>query len=271
MEIQEGPFGLRFIQINSGSVFVGTNKGGWIHASERPHHQVNLPAFLILESPLTIGQVKTILGQKTVDENLYEEMNLDTLNQICEKLSKHFDDEVRAPSESEWLYSNDKLNFYPGYTEFLADEATSNHRGARLDGRPRLGDLDGPMSGHRVAYATHPNNSNTKQRFSTPADRPLPKVVARLVVSPKRVGIDHRVPENANLMVNIQSEIFWTFVLGIIPSFSIPVIRGFGDYATEGWANLLFGGLCAGFLTGAFWRPKRPTWGVNKDEVIRLD
>ena len=34
-------------------------------------------------------------------------------------------------------------------------------------------------------------------------------------------------------------------------------MRGMGDYASEGWVNLLFGGLCAGFFTGAIWRPRR--------------
>jgi hypothetical protein len=51
----------------------------------------------------------------------------------------------------------------------------------------------------------------------------------------------------------------------VIPSFVIPILRGMGDYAVSGWPNLLFGGLCAGFVTGAFWRPRRPT--VSYDEV----
>ena len=37
------------------------------------------------------------------------------------------------------------------------------------------------------------------------------------------------------------------------------------DYAIEGWFNLLFGGLLAGFFTGAIWRPKRPV--LTYDEV----
>lgn len=271
MEFEEGPFGLRFVKIDSGQIFVGTDKGGWIYASERPRHRVDLPSFLIMESQLTIRQVTSILGEEIDDDNIYEGMDLETLGEICQKLSEHFDGEIRAPSESEWLFSQDKIKSKCGFTEFFSDESTGNHRGARLDGRPRIGDLIGPMSGHRVAYATHPNNEQNKQRFSTPADRSLPKVVARLVVSPKRTGDDLRVPSDANLVSNIKSEIFWTTVLGIIPSFTIPVIRGFGDYAIDGWANLLFGGLCAGFLTGAFWRPKRTTWVSKDNQVIPFE
>ena len=57
-------------------------------------------------------------------------------------------------------------------------------------------------------------------------------------------------------------------VLGIIPSFTIPILRGFESYAIDGWANLLFGGLCAGFVTGAFWRPRRKTWILNSDGEV---
>ena len=41
----------------------------------------------------------------------------------------------------------------------------------------------------------------------------------------------------------------------------------FGSYATEGWANLLFGGIVAGFVTGAVWRPRRPT--VKIEDAIK--
>ena len=107
--------------------------------------------------------------------------------------------------------------------------------------------------------------------MATPGDRPLPKVGFRLVVSPKREGEAPRVPDNANLASNIRSELFWISILGIIPSFTIPILRGFSSYAIDGWANLLFGGLCAGFVTGAFWRPKRATWGLDSNgNVVQL-
>ena len=69
-------------------------------------------------------------------------------------------------------------------------------------------------------------------------------------------------------MIAIKVELFWTLVLGIIPSFAIPILRGMGSYAIDGWANLLFGGLCAGFVSGAFWRPKRPTILYEQGEKV---
>ena len=99
---------------------------------------------------------------------------------------------------------------------------------------------------------------NTTAMTSVPHDRPLPNVVARLVLTPIRQSDAFRVPNNTDVWRNFRSEVVWTTLLGIVPSFLIPVLRGMSDYASEGWVNLLFGGLCAGFFTGALWRPSRP-------------
>ncbi len=271
MEIIEGPFGLRFFKIEDSSVFLGTDKGGWVYANERPRHRVSLPSFLILEKPITNSQFAEIMGE-TADSNEPKDMvTNEIIAGLCEELSKQFEGDVRRPSQSEWEVAKEHLILPCGWTELLADEATGNHRGAPLDGRPRIGEMIGPLSGHRVSQSAHPTREGIYSRIASPGDRPLPKVGFRLVVSPKREGEPARVPQNANLSANIRSEILWTSVLGIIPSFTIPILRGFGSYATEGWVNLLFGGLCAGFLTGAFWRPRRPTWDLDSNnEVIRL-
>ena len=271
MATKEGPFGLRFIRIEKSSIFLGTDKGGWVHANERPRHRVDLPAYLILESPITKSQYAKIMGEDDSSDELKDMITHQEISDLCYKLSEHFEDEVRRPSQAEWENARDLISLPCGWTELLADEATGNHRGAPLDGRPRLNEMEGPLSGHRVSQSAHPTRAGVYARVVTPGDRPLPKVSFRLVVSPKREGEGKRVPVNANLASNIRSELFWTTVLGIIPSFTIPILRGFGSYAIDGWANLLFGGLCAGFVTGAFWRPRRPTWALDSEgEVIRL-
>ena len=53
METIEGPFGLRFVKVEASEIYIGTNKGAWVYASERPRHRVNLPSFLIMQSPIT--------------------------------------------------------------------------------------------------------------------------------------------------------------------------------------------------------------------------
>mgnify|MGYP001177048533 FL=1 len=271
MEIIEGPFGLRFIKIEAVQILLGTNKGAWVYASERPRHRVDLPEFMITESPLTKAQYAEILGEKEDSNELKDMITNDDVDKISKILSQHFEHEVRRPSQAEWKAAESHITLPCGWTELLADEATGNHRGASLDGRPRLGEMIGPMSGHRVSQSAHPTREGVYAQVATPGDRPLPKVGFRLVVSPKRMGKVPRVPDNANFATNLRSELFWTLILGIIPSFTIPILRGFSSYAVDGWANLLFGGLCAGFVTGAFWRPKRATWGLDSEgKVIQI-
>ena len=271
MDTIEGPFGLRFIKIDATQIFLGTDKGAWVYASERPRHRVDLPSFMILESPITKSQYAKILGEDEGSDEIKDMITNDDVELISNALSEHFDDVVRRPTQAEWKAAESLITLPCGWTELLADEATGNHRGAPLDGRPRLGEMIGPLSGHRVSQSAHPTKEGVYAQVATPGDRPLPKVGFRLVVSPKRTGEVPRVPDNANLSSNIRSELFWTMILGIIPSFTIPILRGFSSYAVDGWANLLFGGLCAGFVTGAFWRPKRPTWGLDSEgNVIQI-
>ena len=137
-----------------------------------------------------------------------------------------------------------------------------------MDGRPRQFEGFGPMQYHRAAIETHPSKKEITALSSIPIDRENTGITVRFVISPIRRGDIVRVPANADVLSNIRVELFWTIVLGIIPSFAIPILRGMGSYAIDGWANLLFGGLCAGFVSGAFWRPKRPTILYEDGEII---
>jgi len=271
MTSNNGSLDLNLLPIDSCKIFLGTNKGGWVHANERPRHQVSLPAFQISGDIITKKQFNSVMGIDGSVEGYQDMVTTDMIADFCNKLSTEYQHEVRLPSQSEWEAAKQNLHLPPGWTELLADEATGNHRGATLDGRPRTGEMIGPLSGHRTSQSAHPTKKGIYAKVTTPGDRPLPKVGFRVVVSPVRTGEVKRVPENANLVINIKSEIFWISLIGIIPSFCIPIIRGFGSYAIDGWANLLFGGLCVGFVSGAFWRPKRPTWYLDEnDQIIQM-
>ena len=127
-----------------------------------------------------------------------------------------------------------------------------------MDGRPRLFEDRGPMQWHIATMETHPNDSSIHALSSAPMDRDSSGLSLRLVVTPVRKGAARIVPKRADYGANIRSELLWTTILGVIPSFAIPWLRGMGDYVYSGWVNLLFGGICFGFVTGAFWRPRRP-------------
>ena len=263
--------GLRFQRVEAQSLYLGTDKGGWIYTSQRPRHEVRLPAFYIMTDPLSAADFDSIMGEKR-EQNDGFQVTAEALKTIMKAGQTLIDSgidgldeeqrwEIRCPSEAEWrcAESNFGLGLDKKQIEVLADAINSNYRGAMMDGRPRRFEGIGPMALHRAAIETHPSKEGITALSSVPLDRPIEGVKARLVITPIREGAPQRVPESADMIANIRTEVVCIFLLGVIPSFVIPILRGMSDYAVSGWANLLFGGLCAGFVTGAFWRPRRPT------------
>ena len=266
--------GLTFARVEAATTVLGTTKGGWVYASQRPCYEAKLPSFFVMNNPLTERNVAVALGLPSADDKPDETMEAltsDDLNELASHVMAGEDFrafmtqqdglwEVRALSESEWktATSQNLVHLRPGLTERLCDAPASNNRGAMMDGRPRPNEVLGPASRQVAAMAVHPKNAEVTAITSVPRERPLPNVVARLALTPLRQGSPKRVPEATDRWSNVRAELLWTTVLGIVPSFLIPVLRGMSSYAVDGWVNLLFGGLCAGFLTGAIWRPKRP-------------
>tara|TARA_Y100000589_G_scaffold330814_1_gene381738 strand:+ start:15575 stop:16429 length:855 start_codon:yes stop_codon:yes gene_type:complete len=265
--------GLEFIPISSGSSWLGSDKGGWIYASQRPRYEVRLPSYYIMKKPLTRGQVARLLDEDEAPDEPDEPMTGLTINEIHalrEAIESNLEEEsldVRLPSFPEWNHASEQIELNPGIVEILSDAAATSHRGGMMDGRPRPIETNGPLQHHRLAVEMHPRKSGTFATSNIPVDRPLPNTVFRFVLSPPRTEPPRRVPKSADVLGNLRTEIIWTTLLGIIPSFLIPVIRGFGTYAIDGWANLLFGGLVAGFVTGAIWRPRRPS--ISYEEGVQ--
>ena len=265
--------GLEFIPISSGSSWLGSDKGGWIYASQRPRYEVRLPSYYIMEKPLTRGQAARLLDEDESPDEPDEPMTGLTINEIHalrEAIESNLEEDsldVRLPSFPEWNHASEQIELNPGIVEILSDAAATSHRGGMMDGRPRPIETNGPLQHHRLAVEMHPRKSGTFATSNIPVDRPLPNTVFRFVLSPPRTEPPRRVPKSADVLGNLRTEIIWTTLLGIIPSFLIPVIRGFGTYAIDGWANLLFGGLVAGFVTGAIWRPRRPS--ISYEEGVQ--
>ena len=272
--------GLSFQKVNSCSVFIGENKGGWIYAGQRPRHEVKLPDFYIMESSLSDKELTKISKKLDIESNS-NQWDEEKLNVLLNYLETQFYEsdiaiedkskwEIRCPSQGEWYASleNKKIIVTTKARELLSDGTSSNHRGAMMDGRPRKFEGFGPMQYHKAVVEIHPSKIDITALSSIPMDRPNNGVSVRFVISPIRQGDIVKVPQNADFFSNFKVEIFWTFVLGIIPSFAIPIFRGMGSYATDGWVNLLFGGLCVGFVSGAFWRPRRPTIMYEQGETV---
>lgn len=260
---------LEFVPVLSGSSWLGSDKGGWVYASQRPRYEVRLPTFYILKRPLSRGQVAQLLGEEHQPEDPDEPMmglTIDEIRALQNAILSSFESnreisalELRLPSFPEWNHAFSQIELKPGIVEILSDAAATSHRGGMMDGRPRPVETNGPLQHHRLAVEMHPRKHESFATSNIPVDRPLPNTVFRFVLSPPRTEPARRVPKSADVFGNLRTEVIWTTLLGIIPSFLIPVIRGFGSYAVDGWANLLFGGLVAGFVTGAIWRPRRPS------------
>ena len=65
---------LDFKRVPKGSSFLGSDKGGWIYASQRPRYEVQLPDYYILEHPITRGEVAVLLGENEDVEDSAEPM-----------------------------------------------------------------------------------------------------------------------------------------------------------------------------------------------------
>jgi len=262
--------GLKFQFVKADSVFIGENRGGWIYAGQRPRHEVKCPDFYIMNAPLTLQELSDILDSELSpgDETTWNQDRLSAiisllnqnLDEIIHELDPDYQWEIRCPTQSEWIHARncEQIILQTGMKEILADAVSSNYRGAMMDGRPRRFEGRGPMQWHTATMEIHPKNPAIYALSSAPMDRENAGLSVRLVVTPIRQGSPRIVPKSADYGANIRSELFWTTMLGVIPSFAIPWFRGLGGYVFEGWVNLLFGGLCVGFVTGAFWRPRRP-------------
>lgn len=260
---------LDFKRVPQGSSFLGSDKGGWIYASQRPRYEVQLPDYYILEHPITRGQVAGLLGENEDVEDSAEPM-IGLIESEIEAIRKQIGEqldisglpgkwEVRSPSFPEWHHARNEIHLDSGIVEILGDAAAANHRGAMMDGRVRPIETTGPLQYHRLAVEMHPKRKDVFATSNIPVDRSLTNTVVRFVISPVREAPARRVPKTADSWGNFRTEMLWTTLLGIVPSFLIPILRGFDTYALDGWPNLLFGGLVAGFVTGAIWRPRRPT------------
>ncbi len=269
--------GLVFHHVKSDSIFIGEDRGGWIYAGQRPKHEVRCPDFFITEEPLSLSQLSSILDSELSagDETTWNKERLSAIISLLnDDISNLVGDlkgewEVRCPTQSEWIHAKNskKINPKSGTKEILADAVSSNYRGAMMDGRPRPFEGHGPMQWHTATMEIHPTDNSVYALSSAPMDRDSYGLSLRLVITPIREKQARIVPKKADYGANIRSELLWITVIGVIPSFAIPWLRGMGDYVYSGWVNLLFGGLCFGFVTGAFWRPKRPVIMFNDGKL----
>ena len=224
--------GIDFLKIESGLTTVGTDKGGWVYASNRPKHEVSIPEYFITKSVLSAQQLSNLIPElNSLDDGLdFTGIDKNVREQIIGKFADIIEQgyEVRAPSIGEWKRAHDlgMISTSPNNVEVLADSAFSNFRGAHMDGSPRLESMIGPLSSQKAGLQVHPRNQNEFATSAVPQDRRLRNTSLRLVISPKREVPTPKVPNNSDFAKNVRTELLCTLFIGIIPSFLIPVLRG---------------------------------------------
>ena len=59
--------GLVFQPVGAATTIMGTTKGGWVYAGQRPCYEAKTPAFYTMEHPLTRTNVASAMGEGDED------------------------------------------------------------------------------------------------------------------------------------------------------------------------------------------------------------
>ncbi|MGB0951519.1 MAG: hypothetical protein ACPGWQ_05955, partial [Poseidonia sp.] len=128
--------GLVFQPVGAATTIMGTTKGGWVYAGQRPCYEAKTPAFYTMECPLTRDDVANALGEGDENSNdtPMEALTSYDVAELAQTLMGEADFkaavadlsgtwDVRALTHAEWLAARDQgvLTLEAGLTERLAD------------------------------------------------------------------------------------------------------------------------------------------------------
>ena len=236
---------LEWTKVKSGSVWLGDDDGrlSFHPVKEGPRHEVRInyefeisrDAFLIRDFYSQSGTTKEELDEAG----------------------------VRMPSEAEWELANEQGSMHDergGWEELADSRPHSGHWGGRCDGHPR-----------ETAHLSHVKplrrwgSAGVERSYDhSLSDAESRDKVMRLARAPNPSEEAPRLPDENRLSILLR-EVMFALVIGIIPSFLWAWNFASANYLTEGWFNLVFGGLFIGIVSGFIWRPKRPSYRVSED------
>ena len=170
------------------------------------------------------------------------------------------DEDCYVASESEWaLAMEKKLISGENQVEELSDRIRGSYWLKYCDGRPFIED-NWLMKVSRTWRSG--NSSISSIRKGEKCE------YLRLVKRPK---INHndssspKLPATSDKSKLLFEELLISLIIGIIPSFIWAYFNASSGYISEGWLNLIFGGLFIGVFTVVFWRPRTKSWRVGNN------
>ena len=170
------------------------------------------------------------------------------------------DEDCYVASESEWaLAMEKKLISGENQVEELSDRIRGSYWSKYCDGRPFIED-NWLMKVSRTWRSG--NSSISSIRKGEKCE------YFRLVKRPKTNHNDSsspKLPATSDKSKLLFEELLISLIIGIIPSFIWAYFNASSGYISEGWLNLIFGGLFIGVFTVVFWRPRTKSWRVGNN------
>jgi hypothetical protein len=225
---------IKWVKINPGRVFIGSNNRSILFGGIGPRHEINIDyEFEISKYPVKISESRELL------------------------LSEEFS----VSSESEWALAF-KQNKIEGNNEIekMSDKIRNSYWNKYCDGRAMIEDewlinIGRKWDSGRLTSIEIGNQDNSASHY-------------RIVR--KEIKVDYgpkspKLPAYSSKKKIIFEEFVIALIIGIIPSFTWAYFNAKSGYISEGWLNLVFGGLFIGFFTILFWRPKTNSWVINEN------
>ena len=231
---------IQWVTVESGKVFIGSDNRSILFGGVGPRHEVKIDYdFEISYLP--------------VDSEIAE---LALQNEDC-----------FVASESEWsLAMAKKLISGENEVEELSDRIRGSYWSKYCDGRPFIEE-------NWLMKVSRTWSDGTPSITSIPKGEGCKYL--RLVKRTKVWSHDSsapKLPESSDKSNLLFEELLISLIIGIIPSFIWAYFNASTGYISEGWLNLVFGGLFIGVFTVIFWRPRTKSWRVgnncNKMKII---
>ncbi|MDC0047586.1 hypothetical protein OAJ29_01095 [Euryarchaeota archaeon] len=224
---------IQWVTVEPGEVFIGSDNRSVLFGGIGPRHEIKTNySFEISFFPVN-----------------YEIAELALQNEDC-----------FVASESEWSLAMDKkLISGENEVEELSDRIRGSYWSKYCDGRPFIEE-------NWLMKVSRSWSNGTPSITSIPKGEGCKYL--RLVKRTKVWGHDSsapKLPESSDKSNLLFEELLISLIIGIIPSFIWAYFNASTGYISEGWLNLVFGGLFIGVFTVIFWRPRTKSWRVGKN------